>query len=63
VNTTYNVTWKSDETTNTSDLPAEGLTLEQVVETCKVEGVRAEIYDEAGFCKGAVSANGIWRLY
>lgn len=40
----------------------EPLTLAQVIEACKAEQVGAVLRDEAGFQRGAVTADGNWRL-
>jgi len=37
-------------------------TLRDVCETCQMEGVRAKLYDRAGFLRGSVSPDGSYRL-
>lgn len=66
--TTYSVSYRApstaDESTrNTLDTePTEGVTLNDVIEICRVTGAEAELRNPAGFTKGFVCPDGNYAL-
>ena len=60
----YRAPSDADESTrNTLDTePTEGVSLDDVIEVCRITSAEAELFDAAGFRKGWVHANGGYTL-
>jgi hypothetical protein len=64
-NMTYVVSWRIPESLEKEpDLPKDCFVfeLEEIIDICTSEGVRATLFDEQGFTKGFVSDDGNYQL-